>query len=124
MRHAVPHQLTPMQYNQEGTINMHATGRPRDPWKTPSCCCLLHLRRVLASVRDEGRAIEARIAALGRDLRTVAAADPVVRRLREVPRHCALDRDGPRRDRGAYRGLPPNSSVYQLVGTHPVRALQ
>ena len=45
----------------------------------------LHLRHVLASVRDEVRAIEARIAALERDLRTLADADPVVRRLREIP---------------------------------------
>ena len=45
----------------------------------------LHLRHALASVRDEVRAIEARIAALERDLRTLADADPVVRRLREIP---------------------------------------
>ena len=45
----------------------------------------LHLRHVLASVREEVRAIEVRIAALERDLRALADADPVVRRLREIP---------------------------------------
>ena len=45
----------------------------------------LHMRHALASVREEVRAIEARIAALERDLRALADADPVVRRLREIP---------------------------------------
>jgi transposase len=45
----------------------------------------LHLRQVLASVHHEVREIEARIAALERDLRALADADPVVTRLRTIP---------------------------------------
>jgi transposase len=45
----------------------------------------MHLRQVLASVHDEVRAIEARIAGLERELRTLAEADPVVTRLRTIP---------------------------------------
>ncbi len=44
-----------------------------------------HLRHVLASVHDDVRAIEARIADLERELRVLAAADPVVTRLRTIP---------------------------------------
>jgi transposase len=45
----------------------------------------MHLRAVLASVYEEVRAIERRIAALERELRTLAEADPVVTRLRTIP---------------------------------------
>lgn len=44
-----------------------------------------HLRHVLASVRDEIRAIETRITTLERELRILADADPVVTRLRTIP---------------------------------------
>jgi transposase len=44
-----------------------------------------HLRQVLASVHEEVRAIEERIAALERELRALADADPVVTRLRTIP---------------------------------------
>ena len=44
-----------------------------------------HLRHVLASVHEEVRAIEQRIAALERELRALADADPVVTRLRTIP---------------------------------------
>ena len=44
-----------------------------------------HLRQILTSVHDEVRAIEARIAALERELRALADADPVVMRLRTIP---------------------------------------
>jgi transposase len=44
-----------------------------------------HLRHVLASVRDEVCDIEARIAALERELRVLADADPVVTRLLTIP---------------------------------------
>jgi transposase len=44
-----------------------------------------HLRQVLESVHDEVRAIEARITDLERELRVLAAADPVVTRLRTIP---------------------------------------
>ncbi len=44
-----------------------------------------HLCRVLASVHEEVRAIEARIAALERELAALADADPVVTRLRTIP---------------------------------------
>lgn len=44
-----------------------------------------HLRHVLASVRDEVRELEARMAALERALRALADADPVVTRLRAIP---------------------------------------
>lgn len=44
-----------------------------------------HLRHVLASVHDEVRAIEKRIAALERELRALADADPVATRLRTIP---------------------------------------
>ena len=45
----------------------------------------MHLRQILASVHDEVRAIEARLAALERELRALADADPVVMRLRTIP---------------------------------------
>ena len=45
----------------------------------------MHLRHVLASVRDEVCDIEARIAALERELRVLADADPVVTRLLTIP---------------------------------------
>src|SRR6476661_3239171 len=45
----------------------------------------LHLRQILASVHEEVRAIEARIADLERALRVLADADPVVTRLRTIP---------------------------------------
>ena len=45
----------------------------------------MHLRQVLAMVHEEVRALEARIAALDGELRRVAEADPVIRRLREIP---------------------------------------
>jgi transposase len=45
----------------------------------------MHLRVVLASVHEEIRAIEARIADLERDLRALAEADPVVTRLQTIP---------------------------------------
>jgi transposase len=45
----------------------------------------MHLRTVLASVLAEVRAIEVRIADLARELATLAAADPVVIRLRTIP---------------------------------------
>jgi transposase len=45
----------------------------------------MHLRRVLASVHAEVRAMETRIADLERELRALAAADPVVTRLRTIP---------------------------------------
>lgn len=45
----------------------------------------LHLRTVLASVHAEIRDLEQRVAALERDLRTLAEADPVVIRLRTIP---------------------------------------
>ncbi len=44
-----------------------------------------HLRRVLADVHEEVRAIEGRIAALERELASLAADDPVVTRLRTIP---------------------------------------
>ena len=44
-----------------------------------------HLRHVLADVHEEVRAIEGRIAALERELASVAADDPVVTRLRTIP---------------------------------------
>jgi transposase len=44
-----------------------------------------HLRHVLASMQDEIREIEARVATLERELRTVADADPVVTQLRTIP---------------------------------------
>jgi transposase len=44
-----------------------------------------HLRRVLASVHEEIRAIEQRLTDLERELRALAAADPVVTRLRTIP---------------------------------------
>lgn len=44
-----------------------------------------HLRQVLTSVHEEVRAIEGRIAALERELETLAEQDPVVTRLRTVP---------------------------------------
>lgn len=45
----------------------------------------MHLRHVLASVHAEVRAIEERIADLERELRALAAADPVVMRLQTIP---------------------------------------
>jgi transposase len=45
----------------------------------------MHLRMVLASVHEEIRAIEARVADLERELRALAEADPVVTRLRTIP---------------------------------------
>ena len=45
----------------------------------------MHLRQILASVHDEVRAIEKRIAALERELRALADDDPVVTRLRTIP---------------------------------------
>ena len=67
--------------------------------------------------RSPHRGTRARPADLGRRRpgRTALARDP---------RHWALDRDGPGRDRGAYRRLPTGSPVCQLVGAHPTRALQ
>lgn len=44
-----------------------------------------HLRHVLTSVHEEVRAIEARLAALEHELRTLAAADPVVVQLQTIP---------------------------------------
>jgi transposase len=44
-----------------------------------------HLRHVLTSVHEEIRALEARIAELERELRVLAAADPVVTRLQTIP---------------------------------------
>jgi transposase len=44
-----------------------------------------YLRRVLASMHEEVRAIEARIAAVEQELEAVASADPVVTRLRTIP---------------------------------------
>lgn len=44
-----------------------------------------HLCRVLADVHEEVRAIEGRIAALERELASLAADDPVVTRLRTIP---------------------------------------
>lgn len=44
-----------------------------------------HLRSVLASVHEEVRGIEQRIAALERELRALAEADSVVTRLRTIP---------------------------------------
>jgi transposase len=44
-----------------------------------------HLRHVLAAVHEEVRAIESRIAALERELESLAADDPVVTRLRTIP---------------------------------------
>lgn len=44
-----------------------------------------YLRHVLLSVHEEIRMIEARIALLERELRGLAAADPVVTRLRTIP---------------------------------------
>jgi len=44
-----------------------------------------HLRQILTGVHEEVRAIEARIAALERELRVLADADPVVMRLRTIP---------------------------------------
>jgi transposase len=44
-----------------------------------------HLRQVLTSVHEEVRAIEDRIAALERELKTLAEQDPVVTRLRTIP---------------------------------------
>jgi transposase len=44
-----------------------------------------HLRHVLADVHEEVRAIEERIAALERELASLAADDPVVIRLRTIP---------------------------------------
>jgi transposase len=44
-----------------------------------------HLRAVLTSVHEEVRAIEARIAALERELQALADQDPVVMRLRTIP---------------------------------------
>lgn len=44
-----------------------------------------HLRTVLTSVHAETRALETRIADLERELRTLAAADPVVARLQTIP---------------------------------------
>ena len=45
----------------------------------------LHLRTALTSVHAEIRALETRIAELERELRTLAAADPVVARLQTIP---------------------------------------
>jgi transposase len=45
----------------------------------------LHLRTVLASVHEDVRAIEVRLAALERQLRALADADPVVTRLLTIP---------------------------------------
>jgi transposase len=45
----------------------------------------MHLRTVLASVHAEIRAIETRIADLERELRVLAAADPVAERLMTIP---------------------------------------
>jgi transposase len=45
----------------------------------------MHLRQILASVHEEVRAIEARIADLERALHALADADPVVTRLRTIP---------------------------------------
>ena len=45
----------------------------------------MHLRTVLASVHEEIRGIEERVDDLERELRTLAAADPVVTRLRTIP---------------------------------------
>ena len=45
----------------------------------------IHLRTILASVHEEIRAIEARVADLERELRALADADPVVTRLRTIP---------------------------------------
>ena len=44
-----------------------------------------HLRHVLAAVHEEVRAIEGRIAALERELASLAADNPVVTRLRTIP---------------------------------------
>jgi len=44
-----------------------------------------HLRHVLTDVHEEVRAIEGRIAALERELASLAADDPVVTRLRTIP---------------------------------------
>ncbi len=44
-----------------------------------------HLRRALTSVHEEVRAIETRLLALERELQALAAADPVVTRLRTIP---------------------------------------
>ena len=45
----------------------------------------MHLRTVLASVHEEIREIEERVADLEHELRRLAAADPVVMRLRTIP---------------------------------------
>jgi transposase len=45
----------------------------------------MHLRTVLASVHEEIREIEERVADLERELRTLADADPIVTRLRTIP---------------------------------------
>ena len=45
----------------------------------------MHLRTVLASVHEEIRGIEERVADLEGELRRLAAADPVVTRLRTIP---------------------------------------
>ena len=45
----------------------------------------MHLRTILASVYEEIRAIEERVADLERELRALADADPVVTRLRTIP---------------------------------------
>ena len=84
----------------------------------------LHLRHVLASVREEVRAIEVRIAALERDLRALADADPVVRRLREIPGIGLLTATALVGTVGHIGALPTGSPVCQLVGAHPARALQ
>jgi transposase len=51
----------------------------------PNTSLPMHLRTILASVHQEIRALEARVADLERELRVLADADPVVTRLRTIP---------------------------------------
>ena len=62
-----------------------AAGGADDPRRRGDRRCRCHLRTVLASVHEEVRAIEARLAALERELRALADADPVVTRLLTIP---------------------------------------
>jgi transposase len=82
-----------------------------------------HVRRVLADVHEEVRAIEGRIAALERELASVAADDPVVTRLRTIPGIGLLTATALVGSIGHIHAFP-RAAVCQLAGPDPAGTLE